>query len=261
MKKALIVIVMLCMAFILGCTSDAINPTAEPTATASLSSPTINTAAPSPTIDLWGGFTPTPSVRYCDEPEEYLRLEKFVRNLRFGDDERLELYPSRLKNGLWRASFYDKPVKTARVLLCVTDDMEYPDPEFSIPGGKEFRVGQNVIKVKFTDINPEYDLADNRDVPYYLVDKEATKMFYSDVTIIMLNGFGITDFSYPILTPRLPGALNNYVKYDYERKIEGEEEIYEAHSLYEIYYCENEIVWIEQVRDIGIKGTDWEYKK
>ena len=77
----------------------------------------------------------------------------------------------------------------------------------------------------------------------------------------MLNGFGITDFSYPILTPRLPGALNNYVKYDCERKVEGEEETYEAHSLYEIYYCENEIVWIEQIRDIGIRGTDWEYKK
>ena len=256
MKKTLIVIVMLCMVFILGCTSDAINPTAEPTD--SPTSPTINAATPSPTVNLGGEFTPTPSVRFCDEPDEYLRLEGLLRSLGFGDDERLELYPSRLKNGLWRASFYDKPIETARVLLCVTDEMDYP--EIQIPGG-EFRVGHNAIKVKFADINPEYDLADNKDVPYYLVDKEATKMVYSDVTIIMLNGFGITDFSYPILTPRLPGALNNYVKYDYERKVEGEEETYEAHSLYEIYYCENELLWIEQIRDIGIKGTDWEYKK
>ena len=256
MKKTLIVIVMLCMVFILGCTSDAINPTAEQTD--SPTSPTINAETLLPTVNLGDEFTPTPSVRFCDEPDEYLRLEGLLRSLGFGDDERLELYPSRLKNGLWRASFYDKPIETARVLLCVTDEMDYP--EIQIPGG-EFRVGHNAIKVKFADINPEYDLADNKDVPYYLVDKEATKMVYSDVTIIMLNGFGITDFSYPILTPRLPGALNNYVKYDYERKVEGEEETYEAHSLYEIYYCENEIVWIEQIRDIGIRGTDWEYKK
>ena len=108
MKKTLIVIVMLCMIFILGCTSDAINPTAEQTD--SPTSPTINAATLLPTVNLGDEFTPKPSVRFCDEPDEYLRLEGLLRSLGFGDDERLELYPSRLKNGLWRASFYDKPI-------------------------------------------------------------------------------------------------------------------------------------------------------
>ena len=164
MKKTLIVIVMLCMVFILGCTSDAINPTAEPTD--SPTSPTINAATPSPTVNLGGEFTPTPSVRFCDEPDEYIRLEQFLRGFDFGDAERLELYPKRLNDGLLRASFYDKPVEAALVLLCETSDLEYLD--IDLPGSMDHYTGLHAVNLRQLEINPKYDSKANNDEPYYM---------------------------------------------------------------------------------------------
>ena len=265
MKKTFILIISLFMVFVLGCSGGAVKPGGEATAAPpSVTTPANTNITPSPAPSAGPEPTLEPGgVRYCSEPEEYLKLEAFLRDLGFDDDTQLELYPSRLQNGLWRASFYDKPVKRAQVLLCLTSDMEvWLEP---VPGGAENRLGRNVIYVKFVSLNPEYQLGFDTAVPRYLVDKEATKMAYTDVAVILLNGFGITYYSYPILSPRLPGALNNYVKYDYNRKIEGEDEKYEAHAMYEIFYCEDEIFWIEEIgvldgNGIGVKGKDWEYK-
>ncbi len=255
MKKALIVIVMLCMAFILGCTSDAINPTAEPTGIVSNTDKIEATPSATPKINPSDEQSPIPTVE-----EAYAKLVEFLRNFGFGDDTQLEPSPSRLKNGLWRTSFYDTPVKRGLVMLCETENMEHP--ESTIPSGGKYRLGTYAINVKFVEVNPEYYNPDtNADVPYYLVHTEETSMLYSDATVILLNGFGITNTSYPVLAPTLSWELNNYIKYDYDRIIEDEKEAGQPHSLYEIYYCDNEIVWIEQLCDLGVKGQDWEYKK
>ncbi len=255
MKKTLIVIVMLCMVFILGCTSDAINPTAGPTSVVPNTNQARTTPAATPKIDPDDEQSPIPTVE-----EAYAKLVQFLRDFGFGDDGQFEPPPSRLKNGLWRTSFYDTSVKRGLVMLCKTEDMAHP--ESTIPSGGEYRLGTYAVNVIFVDVNPEYyNPENNADVPYYLVHTEETSMLYSDATVILLNGFGITNTSYPVLAPTLSWELNNYIKYDYDRIIEGEKEAGNPHSLYEIYYCDDEIVWIEQLSDLGVEGTDWEYKK
>ena len=255
MKKTLIVIVMLCMVFILGCTSDAINPTAEPTD--SPTSPTINAATPSPTVNLGGEFTPTPSVRFCDEPDEYIRLEQFLRGFDFGDAERLELYPKRLNDGLLRASFYDKPVEAALVLLCETSDLEYLD--IDLPGSMDHYTGLHAVNLRQLEINPKYDSKANNDEPYYLIN-DIEKFVYTNQTVILLNGYGITEASYPVLSPWLPFSLNDYIMYDINRIIEGKKVEGEPYCLYRIFYCENEILSLEQLYDIDADGRSWSYK-
>ncbi len=256
MKKTLIAIVMLCMAFILGCTSDAINPTGEPME--GPASPTVNAATPSPTVNLGGGPTPAPSVRFCDEPAEYLRLEQFLRNFDFGDAERLELYPKRLNDGLLRASYYDKPVEDALVLLCETSDLEYSD--IILPGSIDHYTGLHVINLRQLEVNPKYDSKSNNDEPYYLINN-IERFVYTNQTVILLNGYGITEASYPVLSPWLPFSLNDYIMYDIDRNIEGKKVEGISYCIYRIFYCENEILSLEQLYDIDADGRSWGYKE
>ena len=257
MKKTFILIISLFMVFVLGCSGGTVKPGGEATAAPpSRSTPANTDITPSPAPSAGSDPEPTPIP---DVDEAYKILEEFLRGFGFGDAEHLEIPPDRLKNGLWRATFYDKPIKRSAVLLCETEDSDFPKNK--VPGAKEYRLSSYAVNVVFVETNPEYyNLETYAKVPHYLVHKEETSMIYSDATVILLNGFGITNSSYTVLTPTLPGELNNYIKYDYERVIKGQKEAGTPNSLYEIYYCDNEIFWIEQLSDLGVKGKDWEYK-
>ena len=256
MRKLSVIAILLCVLCIAGCsyTYSTQPKPSQPVQNAIEETPAFSQALETP------GSPTIQNVRFCDEPEEYVELEKFLRGFGFGDDERLELYPWRLKNALWRNSFYDGAPEKAYVLLCATSEAECASgANVGIPGDEEHRIGGNGINIRVINNNPAYSDAAKEEVRY-LVDKESTfKVFYDDV-VILLNGYGITERSYPILAPQTAYSMLKYINHDINRVIEGVKGPGEPNSIYEIYYCGNEIIWFEQLEDIGVKGVDWDDK-
>lgn len=260
MKILTILFICLLLSFSIGCDKNASSENKTPAPAGGSTDMPLATVSPdaSPTETQNSNANNTPSryLRYCEEPEEYKELEKFLRGFGFGNNERLESSPG---SDMWRAACYDSPVKTAIVQICsLNGETVYDEP---LPcGGTQSTMGVgigNPIKVRHVEKIPAY--AEGQ--PFYLVDRAERDLVFTDHVNLYLNGYGITAYSYPITADPPSSALELYVKYDLNREIDGEKAAGEPYCLYRIYYCDYEIISIEQMYDIGADSTAWAYKQ
>ncbi len=271
MKKTLIIIMAMCLILLSGCTGGPAVP-AEKLNIAPTGDQEVGNTPPEQTAEPSAELLPTPEngIRYCFFPDEYAKLEEFLFSFGFGAENFegetiLESGATQLKNGLWRSSFYSEPPKQAYVLLCETPDEDMLKAmNADIPGGDEHRVGRNGVNVRFIQRNPEYSSENDENVPTYLVDDESTLMAFIDEAPLLLNGYGMSRIAYPIASEGGTAySLRKYIEYDYERIIPDVKKAGEPYSVYEIYYCENEIFWFEQLKDINeVFGIgNWAYRE
>ena len=270
MKKTLIIIIAMCLIFLFGCTSFSDVPAKKLDVRTTADQEASNTPEQSAGPSVEPSPTYANGVRYCFFPDEYAKLKEFLFDFGFGAENFegetiLESGATQLKNGLWRSSFYNEPPKQAYVFLCKTPDEDaLKVMNMDIPGGEEHRVGRNGVNVTFIQRNPEYSSENGENVPAYLVDNESALMVFIDEAPLLLNGYGISRTAYPIASEGGTAySLRKYIEYDYERIIPDVKKAGEPYSVYEIYYCENEIFWFEQLRDINeVFGIgNWAYRK
>lgn len=270
MKKTLIIIIAMYLIFLFGCTGGPIVPAEKLDVRTTGNQEAGNTPEQTDRPSVEPSPTTANGVRYCSFPDEYAKLEEFLFDFGFGAENFegetiLESGTTQLKNGLWRSSFYSEPPKQAYVFLCKTPDEDILKAmNTDIPGGEEHRVGGNGVNVRFIERNPEYLSENNENVPAYLVDKESTLMVFIDEAPLLLNGYGMSRVAYPIASEGGTAySLRKYIEYDYERIIPDVKKAGEPYSVYEIYYCENEILWFEQLKDINeVFGIgNWAYRE
>ena len=241
---SLILIILLCA----GCGAPTITGTVEPTASPA---PPTQTIVPTPAV------TPEPEeelshyIGYVREPEAYVELSEFLRQFRFGvswetePNERFvfEAIPSHLTYPLSRANAHHKPIERGFFQICAVEIEPY-NPDKPLPG-TERSMGY-VIEVRRVEKNPKY--TEDNGENYYIANDKMERLACSYDILYYLNGYGITEYSYPTISDN--DCFYDYVQVDLDREIDGKKEKGGPWRVYEIFYVDYEAVCLVEYQDI-----------
>lgn len=254
MKRYIAFIVAILILFAVGCsnpqtsgggTPDMQTPSAPPTAQASPSAPP--SAAPSPTPDADAAYS-RHDIEFGDG--DYASLGRLMEKCGFGlmdTDEKgntfynFEADPGALTWPLGRARAQNAPVESALVQICAIK----PSDRSGLPGYDGRGMGPvSILEVRRVEENPNY--TDDGDEPYYIVNEKTEEFVFGDFLLLFLNGYGITNHSYPVVSDGMESRLEMYIKEDLDKVIEGVKAAGEPWWMYYMDYCNDEVVCLSQ---------------